>query len=440
MRNLFLLALLFISLCAEEAIHREQEEVGLIHSKQVGRYKVLITAPENAETFDQAFDLLKPYGTLRLANITTREEALADFNVDENKTTGTAFGGIIGFDTAALYGCSLRIATYASQKVHALTSSGLSDQNSQLFDAQGNSYAYIGEAGIVYRNTRFQAMAGRILIETPYADSDDIRMSPNSFQGAWGALDISNDLQAQAYFLRGWAGVDSGDDQNVFKPLIDDGYGVAGGALIYKPDENGISLWYYNMDKVADVFYLEASGEQFVTGDFHIEWGAQGAHIRERSDSGVDGNVIGTLLILEYKSAYFGVAYNRVFTGNNTTITDGFGSGPYYTTLDKQTIGTVSALAPGKDLNAYRLNIGLDLTPFGIKGLNIELLHGHFTLEDSPVEVEESDAALSYAITDRWHLESIYSAVDLMNIDYTNPDNRAFRDFKRLVTRLDYSF
>jgi hypothetical protein len=440
MKNLFVLALLFISLCAEEAIHREQEEVGLIHSKQVGRYKVMITAPVNAETFDQAFDQLKPYVTFRLANITTREEALQDFNIDEKKTAGTAVGGIFGFDTASLYGCSLRIAAYTSQKVHALNSSDPINQNSQLFDAEGNSYAYIGEAGIVYKNTRFQAMAGRIRIDTPYADSDDIRMSPNSFQGAWGALDISNDLQAQAYFLTGWAGVDSGDDQNVFKPLIDDGYGIAGGALIYKPNENGISFWYYNMDKVADVFYAEASGEQFVTGNFHIEWGVQGAHIRERSDSGVYGSVIGTVLIFEYKSAYFGIAYNRVFTGSSSRVTDGFGSGPYYTSLDKQTIGNVSALAPGKDLNAYRLNLGFELTPLGIKGLNIELLHGHFALADSAVEVEESDVALSYAITNRWHLESIYSTVDLMNIDYTNPDNRVLRDFQRLVTRLDYSF
>ena len=267
---------------------------------------------------------------------------------------------LFGFDTASLYGWNLRVAAYASQKVHALNSSDQGNQNSQLFDAQGNSYAYIGEAGIVYKNTRFQALAGRILIDTPYADSDDIRMSPNSFQGAWGALDISNDLQAQAYFLTGWAGVDSGGDQNVFKPLIDDGYGVAGGALIYKPNENGISFWYYNMDKVSDVFYIEASGEQFVAGNFNVEWGVQGAHIRERSDSGVDGNVIGTVFIAEYKSAYFGIAYNRVFTGNNTSVTDGFGGGPYYTSLDKQTVGNVSALAPGKDLNAYRLNLGVE--------------------------------------------------------------------------------
>jgi hypothetical protein len=440
MKNLFLPALLFISLCAEEAIYREHEEVGLIHSKQVGRYKVLIAAPENAETFEQAFDLLKPYGTLRLVNILTREEALADFNVDENKTAGTVFGGIIGFDTASLYGCSLRIAAYASQKVHALTSSDPGNQNSQLFDAQGNSYAYIGEAGIICRDTRSQAMAGRILIDTPYANSDDIRMSPNSFQGAWGALDISNDLQAQAYFLTAWAGVDSGDDQNVFKPLIDDGYGIAGGALIYKPNENGISFWYYNMDKAADVIYIEASGEQYISGEFHIEWGVQGTHIREWSDSGIDGDVIGTALIFEYKSAYFGIAYNRVFTGNDTIITDGFGSGPYYTSLDTQTIGNVSTLAPGKDLNAYRLNLGFELTPLGINGLNIELFYGRFALADSPVEVEEGNVAFTYDITGRLHLESIYSTVDLMNIDYTNPDNQVIRDSQRLVTRLDYSF
>jgi hypothetical protein len=84
--------------------------------------------------------------------------------------------------------------------------------------------------------------------------------------------------------------------------------------------------------------------------------------------------------------------------------------------------------------------LGFELTPLGINGLNIELFYGRFALADSPVEVEEGNVAFTYDITGRLHLESIYSTVDLMNIDYTNPDNQVIRDSQRLVTRLDYSF
>jgi len=266
-------------------------------------------------------------------------------------------------------------------------------------------------------------------------------MAPNSFEGAWGNLVLSERWQAEAYFVTRWAGVDSGEDQNIYKSFVEDGYGLAGGALTYKPnDDSAISLWYYNVDKESDIVYAEGTGEIYFNQAFHMEWGVQGAHITERANSGIEGDVVGAMVIADYDFVYLGAAYNYVFEKDGKTITDGFGGGPYYTALDEQTIGAVSALAPGKELGVYRVALGFDFSTWGADRLNLEFVHGHFLLEDSPAEVEESDVVLTYAITDRWYLESIYSNINMMHIDYSDPANQQFRDFRRLVTRLDYTF
>ena len=441
MKTPLILTLLTLSLLAQEETVTKKIEGGLIHTKQEGRYKVVLELPEKADGFDQAFDYAKPFATFRLANVTTEQEGLSEHNIDESKTSGTSFGGIFGFNSASLYGLHLHLGAYVSQKVHSLNPSDPEKQNMELFDSNGDSFAYIGEASLQYENEAMQVKAGRIRIETPYADSDDIRMVPNSFEGAWGNLDLNDNWQAQAYFLTRWAGVDSGDDQDVFKAFVEDGYGLAGGSLTYRPnDDSAISLWYYNVDKESDILYAEGTGEIYFSDDFHMEWGLQGAHIIERSNSGVDGNVVGAMAIADYDVVYFGVAYNHVFAENNAIITDGFGGGPYYTSLDEHTVGAISALSPGKDIGVYRLALGFDFSSLGVDRLNVEFVHGHFMLDDSPVEVEESDVVLTYAMTDRWYFESIYTNVDLINIDYSNPDNLDYRDCQRLVTRLNYSF
>ena len=441
MKTLIALSFLTLSLLAQEETTTKKVEGGLIHTKQEGRYEVVVELPEEAEGFDQAFDYAKPFATFRLANVTTEKEGLSEYNVDESKTSGTSFGGIFGFNSASFYGMHLHLGAYVSQKIHSLNPSDPAKQNIELFDSSGDSFVYIGEASLQYESEAGQVKAGRIRIETPYANSDDIRMAPNSFEGVWGDLALNDDWQAQAYFLTRWAGIDSGDDQNVFKSFTDDGYGVAGGSLTYRPnDDRAISLWYYNVDKESDIIYAEGTGEVYFSDDFHMEWGLQGAHISERDNSGVDGNVVGAMVIADYDFVYFGVAYNDAFTKNNTFITDGFGGGPFYTSLDEQTIGAVSALSPGEDLGVYRVALGFDFSSLGADRLNLEFVHGHFLLENSPAEVEESDVVLTYAITDRWYLESIYSDINMINIDYSNPDNQDIRDFRRLVTRIDYSF
>ena len=420
-----------------EAVSSQKVEGGLAHNKQKGRYEVLKQLPKVSESFDTAFDYAKPFATFRTANIVTRYDALEKQNIEAAQRGATAFGGIFGFETASLYGLHLHLGAYVSQKIASLTPT---DQSDALFNAAGDSYAYIGEASIAYENNRVQVAVGRIRLDTPYANSDDIRMSPNSFEGASLHLDLSEAWQADAYVLTRWAGTDS-EKVDTFQDLVNDGYGLSGGALTYSIDkENEISLWYYNVDRESDILYAEFAADTYFNEAFHMEWGLQGAHIMERSNSGIKGDVVGGMLIADFGFVYAGLSGNYVFEDDNKTITDGFGGGPYYTSLDEQTIGSISALTPGHNLLVYRLTLGFNFSRLGAKDLNLEWVHGHFLVEGTPVDARENDLALTYGMTKRWYFESIYTKVSLDNMEFSAGDPEETFDFQRLVSRLDYKF
>lgn len=426
---------------ADESVIISKKEDGLIHTKQKGRYEVYKKLPDTAESLDSAFDYAKPFATFRLANVTTNQKGLPDFGISDEKKYGTAFGGILGLESAALYGVSLRLGTYVSQKVNWLNPNEALKQNRELFDANSESYIYMGEASLSYENSFVKLQAGRIRLETPYVNSDDIRMSPNSFEGLSTHLKLDEQLHAELYVLTRWAGVDSGDDVEQFKAFVNGGYGLSGAGLTYQfNDENEISLWYYNVDKESDIIYSEATGDVLIHKPFHIEWGLQGAYIMQCDGSEVEGVVVGGMTIIDFSALYFGLSYNYAFEKNSNTITDGFGGGPYYTSLDEQTLGAVSALAPGNDLGVYRVAVGTNIRVINRQNLNLEVVHGHFYLEESSAEAIETDLILNYTISERWHVESAYAHVDLKNIDYSITSNRELRDFQRLVTRLDYKF
>ena len=424
-------------LSTEEAAVYKSVEGGLVHSKQKGRYEVVKQLPQSSESFDSAFDYARPFATVRTANIMTQHDALPQQNIEAERKGATAFGGIFGFETASLYGLRLHLGAYVSQKIASLTAA---NQNDALFNAKGDSYTYVGEALIAYEDEMFKVQGGRIRLDTPYADSDDIRMSPNSFEGASLHVDLSESWQIDTYALTRWAGTDS-EQVDTFSAFVDGGYGLSGGAVTYSIDEeNEISLWYYNIDKESDIIYAELAADVRFNEAFHMEWGLQGAHIMERSDSGVEGDVVGGMLIADLGYLYGGLSCNYVFEDNNKSVTDGFGGGPYYTSLDEHTIGTISALTPGDDLFVYRLSLGANLTDFGVKGLSVEWVHGHFLPEHSALNTREENVALNYDMSKRWHFESIYSKVFVSNTEASKGDPGAIYSFQRLVTRLDYKF
>ena len=410
-------------------------EGGFIHTKEGGRYQIVAILPKKAENADQTFEYADAFGTLRAAGI----HADSLFGTD---TSAFAVGAQFGFQTASYYGFSARMAAYTSQKVSALNPSSPENRNPDFFDGNGDSFTYIGEANIAYDSDGLRIEAGRVRIDTPYADSDDIRMAPNTFEGVWSHFDITDSWKIQAMYLTRWAGFDSGADQNKFKKLFENSQngemsdGAFGASVQYViDDENDISLWYYHIDQMSDIVYAEAAGDIKFTDAFHIEYGLQGSTITELKNSHVEGDVLGAMGILDYNMLFLAAAVNYAFVDGENAITDGFGGGPYYTSLDESTIGFVSEAASGEDIYSFRIGGGVDFNDWKVDGLVIEYIYGDLE-SSSTLEFNEQDVIITYDITDRLYLEGIFAKFDIDK----SPVDLDVEKFNRYVVRLDYSF
>ncbi len=406
------------------------EQAGLMHSKVAGRFEIVHVLPKKADGFDGMFDYADAFGRFKIAYIDSAHK-ISNISNKEQKSA-TVFGGEFGLNSAQYNGFSLHLSTYISQNLN-LQNQPKENLNEDFFDYQNNSFAYVAESSIDYSNEFYEMKIGRIKIETPYANSDDIRMAPNTFEGVWANLDYTSQLNSQVIYLSRWAGYDSQNEeqeisQNEFKNLVsDDSSGMLGFSLTYEYTRNSeMSLWYNYVDNMASIVYAEIIGIYFVNKNgFHIDYGFQGTKIEELDNSQVDGEVFGLMSIFHYGGIFIGGAYNGVEVKSGKYISNGFGGGPYYTSLDEATIAAISEASVGKDAEAFRLGGGYEFE----NGLVVEFVYGELYNDDD--RIVEEDIVLGYELEDRWNLEITYT-------NYTSSCNN--NTFKRSLARLEYNF
>ena len=416
------------------------EQSGMIHSKVAGRFEIVKELPKVSDSFDGMFDYADAFGKFRFAYI---DSAHKISNTPKDTKRAISLGGEFGFNTASYYDFSLHLSAFVSQKVSALNPSN-DEINEDLFDVNAASFVYLGEASLDYSSDLFHVKVGRVRVDTPYANSDDIRMAPNTFQGAWANIEYTSTLKTQLLYFDKWAGYDSQDEdasasQNDFKNLVSEGnFGMIGASLTYEYAKNSeMSFWYNYIDGMAVIAYGEIVGIYFIDGDdIHMDYGLQVSNIAEIDDSNVDGNIFGAMAIMHYKGAFLGGAYNASYSDAGKYVTNGFGGGPYYTSLDEATISAVSegaatlgSATAKNNAKAFRIGTGYEFENSGAKGLVLELVYGE--LYNDKGKITEKDAILTYEITDRWYGEAIYT-----NYDSSCNNNT----FDRTLVRIDYSF
>ncbi|MEN8302666.1 MAG: OprD family outer membrane porin [Campylobacterota bacterium] len=416
------------------------QQSGLVHSKVAGRFEVVKELPKEADSFNGMFDYADAFGKVRAAYINSAHKIS---NTPKDVKHATAFGGEFGFNTASFYNFSAHISAYVSQSVNPLNPSA-DKRNEDFFDVNGKSFVYIAEASLDYNSDIVQTRVGRVRVDTPYANSDDIRMAPNTFEGAWANIDYTPRLKTQLLYFNKWAGYDSQDEdasasQHEFKNLVDsDSFGMLGASLTYEYAKNSeVSFWYNHIDSMAAIAYAEVVGIYFIDGDdFHLDYGLQVSSIAELDDSNVDGNVLGAMAIMHYRGAFLGGAYNISYSDEGKYVTNGFGGGPYYTSLDEATISAISEGAgtsgiPASDNNAeaFRIGGGYEFKNAGLDGLVLELVYGELYNDNG--KIKEKDAIVTYELGDRWYAEAIYTNYQ------SSRDNNTF---DRALVRVDYSF
>ena len=417
------------------------EQGGLIHSKVAGRFEVPKETPKKIQTSDSLFDYIDFYGNLRLAYIDSAHKISEKPNKIEKYAT--SIGGEFGVNSVEYNGFMLHGALYVSQGLSFLNPKK-EDLNEDFFGIGRNSFSYLSEASLNYNSDILEAKLGRIKVETPYANSDDIRMAPNTFEGAWAKINYTSKLNTQLIYLNRWAGYDSQDEdgqlsQDKFKDLVNsDSSGMFGGSVSYEYAKNSeVNFWYNHIDKMANIFYSEVVGIYFIDGDnLHLDYGLQASHISELDNSNIDGDVYGAMAILHYNGAFLGAAYNVSYSDSGKYITNGFGGGPYYTSLDEATISSISesfalsGISSSKNkAEAFRIGTGYEFKGLSLDGLVVEFVYGE--LYNDVGRIKEKDAIVTYEFSDTWKLEAIYT-------DYESSCEK--NTFERTLVRLDYSF
>jgi len=338
-----------------------------------------------------------------------------------NTTTAAAIGGFIKYETAEWNRLKLAIAPYFSEKIGPL--SGDEDQsklNGDFFDSNNDSYAYLGEAYIQYSWSQGSLAWGRQQLDNPFVNTDDIRISPNTFDAVWVNYSPIEDLSIEGGFIQHWAGVDSGGSQDKFKDASNDGVQAIGAN--YKIIENfAVQAWLYNFDKSFDLLYADAV---FGLNDFEIS--AQIASFSEDSASNIDGSVLGVSLSYTLDKFVFSAAINEASNDTGKSVDNGLGGGNFFTSMDETTIAGMN------DASAYTLGIEYAFNErFTLAGV-----YGHF--EDgtkASSDIDELNAILTYSFNDKMDAELVHTIVD----NDASPTD-ASTNFSRQLLRVNYNF
>jgi len=332
---------------------------------------ILFSAVVFADEKQRLADEEQFFGHLRAGYITAE-------NYVGDTASSSAFGGKLSYRSTHWNSLTAGATLYATQKL-------FNHDNSDFFSSRGESYAILGEAFIQGDFGHTVIKAGRFEFNSPYADTDDIRMLPNTFSGAVISNTDINHTTLYAVYLDQWSGVDSETPED-FTNLNGDA-GMLAAGVVYDGIENvDIQGWYYHGSDLADLVYVEAI---YAIGDL-----VMGAQLGSQTDktidnSGPNGDVYGVMASYALTEFILSAAYNEV----SGTIMNGFGGGPFFTSAEDHTIGDV--------LDQKALAVGLEYT--GIDKLSVSILHVAFDKGEN-----ETDLAALYEFNSDINIEAIY--------------------------------
>ncbi|MCW8838468.1 MAG: hypothetical protein OQK11_07185, partial [Thiovulaceae bacterium] len=259
---LLLSLLTFITSVNAADVEKTKDTVETIHSVRQTideGSKVEQKEPSVVDAFKGIFSDAKVVGQIRSIS--------AGYNNKEmgvNDTYATAIGGALKYELASLNGFNAAFGVLVSNDIDWAT--GESQKHNDELSSSNTEYITTSEAYINYKNKGFNFRAGRQLIDTPLADSDDIRMIANTFEGYTLTYDIS-DFTFYAAKYGKWQGVDAGLD-NGWQKLCQHGVNIGG--ISYTNSQKYLNAWYYNMTGLTNAVYLDGGLDFDISKELYI--------------------------------------------------------------------------------------------------------------------------------------------------------------------------
>jgi len=351
----------------------------------------------------------------------TRGQLRAGYiNFTEDGTENTRASGLAGhfhFYTKRWNGLMAGVEAYTVLNLG--NNQNNSNLNSDFFDVDGKSFILLSQAYLDGKWGNTEIKLGRQSLDTPHADSDDLRMIPNYFEAYRATNTDIEDVTLSAGLINrmaGWEnGVDSSEFVNVGETLgVDQNIdGVYYASASYEGVKDlSLSLWYYHYTDIANVIYAEAGYSHELSKNISLILGLQydgsqetGAALLGKQDAQTYG------ISLETNFTDIGVtvlaAYNQD-NGDTGAMGLSLGGGPFFTSMEDQTLDALEAAG-----SAWIIGAGYDLGKLGVDNLTSGVAYGSFKADDSSLyESREIDAVLEYNFNDKITVSAAYASVD----------------------------
>lgn len=262
----------------------------------------------------------------------------------------TALGGQLKYETADFRGFNAAVEFSTAHDVDFATGEGV--RHSGEISSEKGNYTELSQAYINYKNGGVNLRAGRQLIDTPLANSDDIRIIANTFE-AYTLSYKQESLTFMGGLLTRWQGTDTGlSPHNHWSDTGEDGTHFGG--LSYSDDFIDSSVWYYGISKDSDPnsatgnvangsFYTDISLHMELSKEYALHASAQYLSQKEAHGSAIDATIYGAMAeLVMFEDFALSAAYNKSQKQEGRGSFSGFGGGTLYTNMDSMILDTIT--------------------------------------------------------------------------------------------------
>ena len=345
-----------------------------------------------------------------------------ELNVDNNYAT--AIGGKLKYELGELDGFNAGVGVYASHDIGFL--SGTNSKHNDELSSSEKSYTQIGEAYINYKNKDFNFRAGRQVLDTPLADSDDIRIISNSFNAYVASYDY-NGFEFMLGNIQSWQGYDAGLESSWSKT---GDHGTNFGGVSYS-DTWELDAWYYNITGVTNALYLDAGFNYDMSDDMMIHTMVQYLKEDELSNSGYGAEIYGAVAVFTAYKIDVNLAYNKSLNRPSKMSFSGFGGGTLFTSMDTLILDDIA-----DDREASSI---VGSVSYNIGGVNLLYAYGDFSGDANSLgnkaHIIEQDVSLEYNVNDDFLVSCVYA----MQEDKEN-SLKTEHDWNHLRIMANYNF
>ena len=422
MKKIVVASLVAATLATQLLYAQEDEQRERLHSVKKAVYSVGKIEQKEVSVVDSLkhmFEDGKVSGQIRMEYAAYKQKQT---NVEDSYAT--ALGGILKYELAELNGFNAAAAVYTSHDISPLTGQG-AKHNNELSSSKG-SFTEMSEAYVNYHYKEFNLRAGRQVLNTPLADSDDIRLIQNTFEAYVASYEYKG-LSMMAGHINLWQGFDAD---------LDDGWNKAGengtnfGGIAYN-DVLEFNAWYYNITKTTNASYLDFGIQYDINKDMLVHAVAQYLKEDELSNSGYETKIYGGMFEYVAYGLGFNIAYNQADSSNGKQSFSGTGGGTLFTSMDTMILDNI---AQDRKANAFVSGIS-----YNYKDLNFLYAYGSFKGDANSFGVKEhiveQNIGFEYNVNDEFIIAAIY----VIEEDKQNTQKTDY-DFDRTQVMLNYNF